>query len=167
MPPSRVWRKGPGITSKNARTPPGPKIKPPPPPGRGRLPRVHFKNHFETALPFVCAQTLGHPGGPKSTLGRGGPPPNGEFYKKPFSNSHFFGVHSAPPLLSYPLGPNISNKLSTSAHTPRGPLLGVGAFSFFPQKLRTFFHPPTIPPTTFPIVANDSWEGHPGRLLEL
>ena len=73
--------------------------------GRWRLPRAHFKNHFETApLPFTSAQTAEPPGAQFPQTLEGNPHPSGAPYKKPIPNSRFFGVAQRPdtPLFQAP-----------------------------------------------------------------
>lgn len=110
--------------------------------GRWRLPRAHFKNHFENRpSPSPAHKRPSTPGGPISTNARGEPHPSGAPYKKPNPNSRFFGVAQRPdtPLRfrfhALQESPAVKRPRPVSFDWPFH-------FSIFPPKIGTFFTPP-------------------------
>lgn len=110
--------------------------------GRWRLPRAHFKNHFENRpSPSPAHKRPSTPGGPISTNARGEPHPSGVPYKKPNPNSRFFGVAQRPdtPLRfrfhALQESPAVKRPRPVSFDWPFH-------FSIFPPKIGTFFAPP-------------------------
>lgn len=126
--------------------------------GRWRLPRAHFKNHFENRpSPSPAHKRPSTPGGPISTNARGEPHPSGAPYKKPNPNSRFFGVAQRPdtPLRfrfhTLQESPAVKHPRPVSFDWPFH-------FSIFPPKIGTFFTPPYFRrPTTHDIFGSRHW----------
>ena len=74
--------------------------------GRWRLPRAHFKNHFENRpLPFASAQTAKHPRGPNFHKRSRGTPPE----RRPISKTKSeLPIFRSSPAARYPLAFSLS-----------------------------------------------------------
>ncbi len=74
--------------------------------GRWRLPRAHFKNHFENRpLPFANAQTAKHPRGPNFHKRSRGTPPE----RRPISKTKSeLPIFRSSPAARYPLAFSLS-----------------------------------------------------------
>lgn len=139
---ARAWVHWALNRPQNCSGTPGGKNQAAAPLGRWRLPRAHFKNHFENRpSPSPAHKRPSTPGGPISTNARGEPHPSGAPYKKPNPNSRFFGVAQRPdtPLRfrfhALQESPAVKRPRPVSFDWPFH-------FSIFPPKIGTFFTPP-------------------------